>query len=529
MDFFVSDSSIEKAYNELVSLKVDNTSMLQIFLILKACGYDSIKQKSVSIINELGLEPAWHLCGLFSSGEKAPVKYEFISPFSMEQWAAQAPSEPLKKWVTARIKNNVIGGATTWRLIIDDNQKNKEFKFTYNYLEELKKLTLRSGKINSLAIAIWVSRFIQFPRKLTARELISYFYKKFNITKEEISELFEIRKVDFLQYQSKPHDSQKIRALIGAPKALNDKWIESNFEQASHNNLKKFTEIDQKMITTTGTLELAKIKELLNKEHQLILAGPPGTSKSYTANLIAKKYKAENVIKIQFHPKYSYQDFIGGYVVNAQDVSFQRGVLVKFAKVASNSSEDFLLIIDEINRANVGQVFGETIQCLDRGYTTQVLLDGKLELLKLPSNLKIIGTMNSADRTLGTIDFAIKRRFTTIYFPSEPESLIDLCDTDFGISCCDLLREINKKLISTLKNRDLTVGHAIFMQEYALKGDKYVWNLNDFELLFNYKILPIIEDYTRGNDSQLVSILGTSLPTRLIGEAFKEALSEFLL
>lgn len=528
MEFFVSDSSIEKAYHELVSLKVDNSSILQIFLILKACGYDNIKQKSVSVINELGLEPAWHLCGLFSSFEQAPAKYEFISPFSMEQWAAQAPSEPLKKWVTNRIKNNVIGGATTWRLIIDDNQKDKEFKFTYNYLKELKKLTLQNRKINSLALAVWVSRFIQFPRKLTARELISYFYQKFNISKEEISELFDSQNVGFLEYYSAPHDSQKIRALIGKPKAETEKWIESNFEPSSQNNLKKFTEIDNKMITTTGTLELSKIKELLDKEHQLILSGPPGTSKSYTANLIAKNFKADNVIKIQFHPKYSYQDFIGGYVVNGQDVSFQRGVLLKCAELASNKSEDYLLIIDEINRANVGQVFGETIQCLDRSDATQVLIGGKLESLKLPSNLKIIGTMNSADRTLGTIDFAIKRRFTSIYFPSEPESLIDLCDTDFGISCCDLLRELNNKLVSTLKNRDLTVGHAIFLQDYVLKSDKYIWNLNDFELLFNYKILPIIEDYTRGNDSQLISILGSSLPSRLRGAELKKALFEFL-
>jgi len=270
---------------------------------------------------------------------------------------------------------------------------------------------------------------------------------------------------------------------------------------------------------------------LLEKYSQVILAGPPGTSKSYIANQLSSKYPKENVIKIQFHPSYSYQTFIGGYTVDGMNVDWQDGVLFTFAqKAKENTQNSFLIIIDEINRANVSQVFGETIQCLDRGNVTSVSRKGISTDFILPSNLKIIGTMNTSDRTIGAIDFAIKRRFVTIYMPPNPALLDDLCKSDFHIALGDFLRLINNKLLVTLKNKELVIGHALFMDEnsYDPVSNKYIWTEEDFELLFNYKILPLIEDYTKGNLSQLHEILGINLPKRLTGIEFINATSLFL-
>ena len=251
------------------------------------------------------------------------------------------------------------------------------------------------------------------------------------------------------------------------------------------------------------------INELIETNNQVVLAGPPGTSKSYYAKKIAKdNYLPDNVLSIQFHPKYSYQDFVGGYIVKGSDVSYSDGVLFEMVEKAKSSTEEYLLIIDEINRANIGQVFGETIQCLDRNHSTNILRDRQVSEFYLPKNLKIIATMNTADRSLGVMDYAIKRRFPTVYCPSEPDLVSDLCTQEIDQSLGDFLRVLNKRLLATLKNKELVIGHAFFLDESVLDNGTYHWRLHSLEMLFNYKILPMIEDYTKGNQSQLIEVLG---------------------
>lgn len=525
---FLTTKTIECAYYKLSNLVVSNPSILQIFFILKACGYDSNEYKSTSEIGQKGYGPAWNLCGLFSVDEKIPPKYDFISPFYMKEWGSQAPSEPLKKWVSGRIKNNVIGGATTWRLLVDDDQKNGRFKFTYNYLKELKELTLKSNKIDALAFAVWFSRFVSFPRAVTSRELIISTRKRLNISEKEFQSLFHLSSEIQLAFDSKLHNSKNVRELIGIPKGQLVSWLEAEKVESSKSQ-KSNMELEEVMLENSKAVPLSKISILLNTNKQIILAGPPGTSKSHNANLLAENFDNDKVLKIQFHPKYSYQDFIGGYVVEGKDVSYEKGVFRKFVdKAIEENDSDFLIIIDEINRANVGQVFGETIQCLDRNYITSIK-EGKVEVdFCIPTNLFIVGTMNTADRSIGNIDFAIKRRFVTVYTPPEPEKLIDLCVTEFGISCSDLLSKINVRLCNILKNKELVVGHAVFLQEHVHGEGVYRWNAEQFELFFNFKLLPIIVDYTRGNETQLKQILGDKLPSLLSGDDLTTALMEYL-
>jgi 5-methylcytosine-specific restriction enzyme B len=529
--YFLSTKSIVSAYRQLTSVEVRNPSILHIFFILKACGFNSAYYKAVSLIAEEGYKPAVMLSKLFSPAEQAPNRHDFISPFSMQEWGSQSVAEPLDKWVRGRIKNNVIGGATTWRAVVDHNSSDETIKFNYDYINQVKDLTIQSNKLNIHALAIWSQRFTPFEKQMGPSELVDIFKDLFNITPEEMHQIVTFNTSDVLfDYSDKLHDCAQIRGLIGSPREIEEDWVESrptaNKNYASNLSEEIVMPTFQEMSRPENVLT-----PLLDQYSQVILAGPPGTSKSYIANQFSKGFPQENVINIQFHPSYSYQNFIGGYTVDGVNVDWIDGVLFSFAeKAKANKEQSFLLIIDEINRANVSQVFGETIQCLDRKNTTSVSRKGSLVDFELPSNLKIIGTMNTSDRTIGAIDFAIKRRFVTIYMPSNAALVDDLCAGDLDLALGDFLRLINRKLLSTLKNKELTIGHAFFMSEdkYIEDTKRFFWSKEDFEFLFNYKILPLIEDYTKGNPSQLNEILGSELPGRLTGERFVTATSSFL-
>ena len=140
---FISTQTIKEAYTELTNVEVKNASIFHIFLILKGCGINDTAALPVEVITEKGYPIASDLSLLFSYFEQKPEKYDFINPFSMKEYAAQAPSETLKKWVSSRIKNNIIGGATTWRKIIREDIYNNKIKFANNYVDEIKDLTIQ--------------------------------------------------------------------------------------------------------------------------------------------------------------------------------------------------------------------------------------------------------------------------------------------------------------------------------------------------------------------------------------------------
>ena len=215
---FLSTKSIESAYSQLTAVKVNNESILHILFILKACGFNKESYKSSSVIANEGYKPAVMLSKLFSNLEQTPDKYDFISPFSMKDWKAQSKSESLSKWVKLRIINNVVGGATTWRRVVDYNINDKTIKFKYEYVDEVKDLTILSSKINLLSLAIWSQRFNPFDRNMGSSELVDIFKGIFNITDDETHKIFtHNNKGVLVEYSDELHDTTKIRSLIGAP------------------------------------------------------------------------------------------------------------------------------------------------------------------------------------------------------------------------------------------------------------------------------------------------------------------------
>ena len=166
--------------------------------------------------------------------------------------------------------------------------------------------------------------------------------------------------------------------------------------------------------------ELLRWVNNINRKGQVILQGPPGTGKTFIAQKLAEHFITGRdgfSEIIQFHPSYSYEDFIQGIRPRSKNgqltYDLVPGRFLEFCKKAEAYDDICVLIIDEINRANLSNVFGELMYLLE--YRRQkICLAGSHEPFKIPENVRIIGTMNTADRSIALVDHALRRRFAFI-------------------------------------------------------------------------------------------------------------------
>ncbi len=290
--------------------------------------------------------------------------------------------------------------------------------------------------------------------------------------------------------------------------------------------------------------------------HQMIMQGPPGTSKTYSAreylkfvgkndnssdilsdseldSLQIKDYSVGGILSdwtrvntqkapkiawdiVQFHPSYGYEDFVRGIEVStiknntgSSSVSYDtvNKILGKIAEVADRKEykdTKFFLVIDEINRANLATVFGELIYGLEyrgRGVATPYTVD-KSNKVNLPENLYIIGTMNTADKSIGGIDYAIRRRFLFFSLLPERDVILEyrkgLCNTaeeeknqmeinEMAARLFDRVAELfnTDNLNSEYYKDDVQIGHTYFL----------VSSKEQLYLRFRYQIIPILREY----------------------------------
>jgi 5-methylcytosine-specific restriction protein B len=254
---------------------------------------------------------------------------------------------------------------------------------------------------------------------------------------------------------------------------------------------------------------LDEIKELLDDKGQVVLYGPPGTGKTYLALELARAIAdgdEDRVFVVQFHPATSYEDFFEGLrpkVTDAGQVTYERtsGPLVAIAeKAAKHEDEDrtYVLVIDEINRANLPKVFGELLFLLEnRGRSARTLYRPE-EPFRLPGNLKLIGTMNTADRSIALIDAAMRRRFHFVpFFPHDGmmKGLLRrwLADGNGRTAVADFLDAVNKELLP-LVGEHLLIGPSHFMKaDLSEKSLKRIWT---------YNVFPMLEEQLWGQQDQ---------------------------
>jgi 5-methylcytosine-specific restriction protein B len=239
---------------------------------------------------------------------------------------------------------------------------------------------------------------------------------------------------------------------------------------------------------------LSETVELLRDKRQIIFYGPPGTGKTYVARKLAE-YIAQDPTRVeivQFHPSYAYEDFVEGYRPTlASDngaVSFElrAGPLRRLAESARESEADWCLVIDEINRGNIAKVFGELYYLLEyRGDEIRLQYGDNF---RLPSNLYIIATMNTADRSIALLDAALRRRFHFVaFFPDQPpiDGLLRrwLSHKRPGMEyVADLLDKVN----GMLPDRHLQIGPSHFMTPRL--DDEWL------EKIWRGSVLPYIEE-----------------------------------
>lgn len=256
----------------------------------------------------------------------------------------------------------------------------------------------------------------------------------------------------------------------------------------------------------TSLADLQQIEQVLLDRRQIILYGPPGTGKSFVAINFASYFvgKEGDFETVVFHPSYSYEDFVEGIRPRAFpggiDYPVQSGILKRLSQTARDHQDRrYVLIIDEINRGNVAKILGELFLLLEyRDVPVPLLYSG--EHFKLPPNVYFIGTMNSADRSIALVDFALRRRFAFFEFPPKIEILRKYFDKNppevDRHAVLDLFQNMNKKIESerTL-GKTFKIGHSYFMEK-ALSQ-------NRLDNIWQFKIRPLLEEYYFENPEEL--------------------------
>ena len=237
--------------------------------------------------------------------------------------------------------------------------------------------------------------------------------------------------------------------------------------------------------------------DLLRDRPQLIFYGPPGTGKTFIAQHLAAHLAGDNVRLVQFHPAYSYEDFFEGYRPVAEGgFTLKPGPLRKTVDAARESpSTPYFLIIDEINRGNLAKIFGELYFLLEyRSQNVDLLYATDDDIgFTLPENVFIIGTMNTADRSIALVDAAMRRRFAFVpLHPSEaPTSGVLrrwLAASNLDVGIADLLEELNRRI----EDPDFKIGPSYFMR-------KAVHEAGGLERAWRTAIVPLLEEHHYGD------------------------------
>ncbi|PIE84923.1 hypothetical protein CSA08_04685, partial [Candidatus Gracilibacteria bacterium] len=228
---------------------------------------------------------------------------------------------------------------------------------------------------------------------------------------------------------------------------------------------------------------------LINSKN-VIYYGPPGTGKTYKIQKLQNDY--DEYVMVTFHQSYGYEDFIEGLKAKVDNNSNQvyyeveKGIFRDICKKAEdNPNKNYAIFIDEINRGNISKIFGELITIIElskRGM--KVTLPYSKDKFSVPENLSIIGSMNTADRSIALLDTALRRRFEFIEMPPVPNHQKISQDIE-GINIQNLLSKMNDR-IEYLYDRDHLLGHTYFFDIDSLK---------DLKNIFKNKIIPLLQEY----------------------------------
>jgi len=288
-----------------------------------------------------------------------------------------------------------------------------------------------------------------------------------------------------------------------------------------------------------------EVEEALRRRGQVILYGPPGTGKTYTARraavwlleggstsaqasaLLADDAQmvlregelsagstsgVRHLTRVTFHPSYTYEDFIEGFRPTSStgaglDLVLTDGVFKKIClAAAADPGHDYLLLIDEINRGNIPKIFGELITVIEkdkRGLAVRLPQSG--DEFAVPPNVKIIGTMNTADRSIHLLDTALRRRFGFVELLPDPQVL---SGATVGALALDVFLDKLNDRIRERVGREKQIGHALFYD-----GAELIDSAEAFAAVFRHELLPLLQEYLYEDYNELAAVLGPVIDT----------------
>jgi len=265
--------------------------------------------------------------------------------------------------------------------------------------------------------------------------------------------------------------------------------------------------------TGFGESMLQRWLRALERKKQAIIYGPPGTGKTYLAERLAKHLVGGNdglLEIVQFHPSYAYEDFIQGIRPKASadgklEYPLVPGRFLEFCREAKRRSGPCVLIIDEINRANLSRVFGELMYLLEYRESKAPLAGGGM--LSIPANVRIIGTMNTADRSIALVDHALRRRFAFLYLPPDFEVLRRFHHDSKGFSVDGLIQALE------MANRQIddphyALGTSFFLRRDLAEGIEDIWRM---------EIEPYLEEYFFDQPEKLEDLRWQKVSKTILG------------
>lgn len=287
----------------------------------------------------------------------------------------------------------------------------------------------------------------------------------------------------------------KINELIGDGEEIIDDTLENEYPEYS---MDKFMEE-----VYIGEDDYATLVDLVKNKKNLIVEGAPGVGKTFMAKRLAYSMMGvkdtSRVMMVQFHQSYSYEDFVMGYRPSKEGFELKEGSFYKFCKKAEDDSEnDYFFIIDEINRGNLSKIFGELFMLIEndkRGDKNKIQLLYSDELFFIPKNVYIIGLMNTADRSLAMIDYALRRRFA--FFDLKPgfnsygfkDYQSKLSDESFD-DLIEVMKELNQEIYDDGSlGEGFRIGHSYLCN---IKSDDVSEKLN---YIVEYELIPLLKEY----------------------------------
>ena len=232
----------------------------------------------------------------------------------------------------------------------------------------------------------------------------------------------------------------------------------------------------------------------------IILQGAPGVGKTFAAERLAYSLmgkKDESRVKfIQFHQNYSYEDFVIGYKPAGDGFELKRGIFFEFCiKALNDPDNDYFFVIDEINRGNMSKIFGELLMMIESDYRGKpVQLAYAKDTFIVPKNLYIIGMMNTADRSLAMIDYALRRRFSFV----KMEPGFETAGFKKYLKKNPIFNDLAKKIIEL---NEKIANDSALGQGFCI-GHSYLCNPeSSIKSIVKYDLIPLIEEYWFDNES----------------------------